>query len=179
MDNRCERNQQPQQQPQQFYQQPQQPQHFQQPQPQQFYQQQQQPQPQHFQQPQQQPQQFYQQQQQPQHFQQPQPAVENVKHTINNRLQDFMFRPYLNNKANGIMSVSPRHFGKSSKYCNEEHVSYANTMYSMNNSNDAFGIPNNQNIYKSLERNLSVTHNQLQSNPLFEQRPKDTRQDYF
>jgi len=131
---------------------------------------------------------------------------ENLKNTINERMQNFMFNPYTFQKRNGFKIASINDFGLSSnnhEIDNQIHTNHS-THHSPHQSNSQFYQQNNyhqentssfmfdnnkkfnkmkkntndrQTNYNSLSRNLDLSNKKFV--PFYEHRPIDTTQEYL
>jgi hypothetical protein len=126
------------------------------------------------------------------------PPTENLKNTINERMQNFMFNPYTFQRSMGVTTPSANGFGASSNYIqdNYQQPNYQQPNYQQPNHQpiDTSSIIFNENRrfnetqmseknddrimnYSALNRNLAIPGKKYI--PFYEHRPVDTTQEYL
>ena len=129
-------------------------------------------------------------------------STENLKNTINERMQNFMFNPYTFQRSNGVTTPSVNGFGASSNSMqdnpqpncqqsnyktNQQRPNYQpiDTSSMIFNENRRFNETTRMNErnyeirkdYNSLNRNLDIPNKKYV--PFYERRPIDTTQEYL
>ena len=128
------------------------------------------------------------------------PPTENLKNTINERMQNFMFNPYTFHRSIGVTTPSVNGFGASSNYIQENTqpnhqptnhqpmiqnnlpIDTSSIIFNENqrfNKTTQMSERNNDRMmnYSSLNRNLAIPGKKYV--PFYERRPIDTTQEYL